>query len=151
MKSDYYGVTILLAGLGIIISNSYAKSLQESSKEYANMLGVIFWGIVAYIYLIERSIEYQLQVIVAIMAIFIGQTYGMKYIWIAGWLLFGYLSGLVNGKVNNEKMALGMSAAALMIASESVFLPMQKTKCRVEGPGMAFKGVAWALIAYVNM
>lgn len=146
-----YSITLLLAGLGIITSEAYAKVLLEDSKQYAIMLLIIFWGVVAYIFMIERSIEYQLQTIMAIGAIFYSTVYHIPVLYAVGWLYFGYLAGLVNGKVNREKMAIGMSAATLMIGSNFVFIPLQSKTCRVEGPGMAFKGVAWSLLAYLVM
>lgn len=146
-----YSITLLLAGLGIITSDAYAKALSEESKQYAIMLLIIFWGVVAYIFMIERSIEYQLHTIIAIGFIFYSSVYNTPTLYAVGWLYLGYLVGLVNGKVNREKMALGMSAAALMIGSNFVFIPLQSKTCRVEGPGMAFKGVAWSLLAYIVM
>lgn len=151
-----YSIPLLISGLGILTANAYYASLDEDSKIYAAMMSIIFWAVVAYIYMIERSREYQLQVIIAIMAIYIATLYydapnahaAYKGLYVAGWLYFGYLTGLINGQVNKEKMALGMTAAVLMISSNFVFLPLQNKSCRVEGPGMAFKGVAWALLAY---
>lgn len=146
-----YSITLLLCGLGIIISQSFGKVLTDS--EYAITLEMVFWTIVGYIYMVDRSKEYQFQVIIAIVAIFYS---GLKYstdqmykgLYVFGWIYLGYLTGLVNGKINKNKMMLGMSAAALMIASNFVFIPLQSQSCRVEGPGMAFKGVAWSLLAY---
>ena len=145
-----YSIPLLISGLGILTANAYYASLDEDSKIYAAMMSIIFWAVVAYIYMIERSREYQLQVIIAIMAIYVATLYYDRYKWlyVAGWLYFGYLTGLVNGQVSKEKMALGMTAAVLMISSNFVLLPLQNKSCRVEGPGMAFKGVAWALLAY---
>jgi len=146
-----YSISLLLAGLGIITAEAYAKVLSEESRQYAVMLLIIFWAVVAYIFMIERSIEYQLQTILAIGAIFSATVYNIPALHAAGWLYFGYLAGLINGKVNKEKMALGLAAAVLMIGSNFVFIPLQTKSCRVEGPGMAFKGVAWALLAYSVM
>jgi len=148
-----YSLAVLLSGMGILTSNAYLRALSEENKIYALMLAIIFWSVIAYVYMLERSKVQQIQVIVAIITIFIATTYyddSVYYrgLYVVGWLYFGYLTGLVNGKVNKEKMALGMSAAFLMIASNFVFIPLQQKECRIEGPGMAFKGVAWALLAY---
>lgn len=148
-----YSLIILFGGLGILTSTAYLEALDEHNKIYALMLAIIFWSVVAYVYMIERSKVQQIQIVIAIISIFIAtihytENIYYKILYIIGWMYFGYLTGLVNGKINKERMIIGMSAAFLMITSNFVFLPLQKKQCSVEGPGMAFKGVAWALIAF---
>ena len=68
----------------------------------------------------------------------------LPLMFVLSWLTIGYISGLPS---HHE---LGLIAAGMVLLSMLVFLPRQRKECVVDGPGMPFFVVAWAIISVIN-
>lgn len=70
-----------------------------------------------------------------------------KFGFAAGWLLLGYTVSFGKG---DKAKALALMSPVLVLLSMMAFLPWQRTKKIVDGPGMALFGVAWVFLAMSN-
>ncbi len=157
---------LLLTGLGalavitgVILKNS-AEQLKQPESIYGTWLGpAIFiggWALVAYSISGNRFDPFVwlpvIGIVAAVMMMMMArkkkQTPSMIWgiLFIVGWLAFAY--GV--GKGNNIKLFLTFGSTMLVFASMLYFLPKQREKCVVDGPGFTLFTLAWVGIAIAN-
>jgi hypothetical protein len=72
-------------------------------------------------------------------------AFGMMFT--CGWILLGYAISIDRPQ---RSQGLGLGAAIAIILSILVFLPLQRRRSIVDGPGMALFAVGWGLMAAAN-
>ena len=68
----------------------------------------------------------------------------LPILFVLGWVTLGWIADLTTNK------RLGVAAAGLVVLSMLVFLPWQRKRCIVDGPGMALFAAAWSIIILIN-
>ncbi len=149
---------------GVVLKNS-SKQMGRSDSFYGKWLGPMFfiggWVLVAYS-VAGNSLNLKsglawasaATIVLAVMMIIQSREKNpganppmvWPILFILGWLAFAYSVGMGS----NMKLLITFSSAALVLASMMYFLPKQRKKCVVDGPGWALFALAWAGIAAAN-
>ena len=157
-KQLHYGVlAALIVILGAITKMGGAQQFDGTEMSWA-MAGVPFflvgWVAVAYI-LTAKKKNVTVKTTIWILASLIvasamaKKMYKMKgksppailpLIFAASWMVLGWTAG----------REIGLVAAAAIVISMLVLLPMQRKKQVVDGPGMALFTLGWTLLMYSN-
>lgn len=155
---------------GLIIKNSSEQLVKSGNsvepfwgKIIAPALFVVGWAIIAYSIVLPRSVkgfvgnpvinQKTLIVLVSIVGIVVS-VYMMKKamkenvevqmiypaMYVVGWLLLGRSVGSIYGYI----------AGGLALLSTMLTLPLQRSVCVVDGPGMPMLTTAFGLLAYAN-
>ncbi len=144
---------------GVVIKNS-SQQLGMGDSVLSNFVGpitfIMSWVLVGYSIVgtkIDPMVWIPIATIVgAVMMMMMAKKKKEKpnMIWgilfIIGWLLFAYAVG----RGSRYKLGITFGSAILVFASMMYFLPMQREKCVVDGPGLVLFTIAWFGITFAN-
>jgi len=153
---------LLLTGLGalsvitgVILKNS-SDQLGRPNSLYGKYIGPLFFilGWVLVVYSISGFKFEPLIIMPAVAIVFSVMVMSMKLssnlifpiLFILGWIILAY--GI--GKGNNIKLFITIPCALLVLISMMYFLPIQRKKCIVDGPGLVLFTLAWVGITCAN-
>nr|QBK86737.1 MAG: uncharacterized protein LCMAC103_00680 [Marseillevirus LCMAC103] len=157
--------TETIAGALLVIAGVVVKNSEEQLKRPPTMLGstmfLFGWALLAFTVANNRSNKggaaWRVALPFVAAATIAGSVMAMKQamgkgkdvpmylpaLFVAGWLLFAFSL--------NRNRVLAFGSAALVFASMLYFLPQQRIKCVVDGPGMVLFTLAWVGIVIANV
>lgn len=147
--------------IGGVVAKNSARELQTKNTQLADISGILLftvgWIAVAYLGGQKGKTTSKLLTWASVAAIWYSATTMRKkadlkqkvplhllLMFGIGWVTFGWVSD------HSKQKRLGLVAAGMVIISMMGFLPWQRAQCIVDGPGLVFYTIAWAIIVLVN-
>jgi hypothetical protein len=154
-------IAALLVIFGVIAKNSAEQMGVPNHPIYKPLgMGMFTLGWIVTAYILSVGKPNKLSFIIP-SAVILGAVMAMKelmsnkqavpaYIpaaFAAAWVALGYFVG---DHLHGFAKYSGLLASALVLGSMMHFLPIQREKCIVDGPGMSMFTIAWGIIIYLN-